>query len=166
MVTGYLKSGYHQVLQSLGLVTVLLWGGGVVQASPPSPQPVVSVTANLPYTVYKLGRHSLYLQEPKTPEHFEAGLMGRSQLEANHGMLFRFEPAQPTRFWMKDCLLPLDFVYGLGQTVVATTPNVAPCVQTPCSILNSPGAVNWVLELPAGSIKRLNLHSGLTLHPL
>jgi uncharacterized protein len=167
------KKNTNRVKQACGvvLVFVLVFGFNTLVlttwAQPFTPSKAgLPASALMPYTPYQLGKHRLELQEPETPEDFEKGLMGRKHLDANQGMLFRFEPAQPTRFWMKGCLLPLDFIYGLGHTVVGSTPNVPPCVQPPCTILNSPGPVNWVLELPAGSIKRLNLHSGLRLKKL
>lgn len=46
-----------------------------------------------------------------TPEQRSRGLMGRTDLRADQGMLFVFEDAAPRTFWMKDTPLSLDMLF-------------------------------------------------------
>src|SRR5919107_1272303 len=46
-----------------------------------------------------------------TPEETLTGLMGRSALAEEAGMLFVFEQEQILAFWMKDTLIPLSIAY-------------------------------------------------------
>ncbi len=41
----------------------------------------------------------------------EYGLMNRTSMPLDHGMLFIFDYQTPVSFWMKDTLLPLDMVF-------------------------------------------------------
>ncbi|MCK5999784.1 DUF192 domain-containing protein, partial [Klebsiella pneumoniae] len=45
----------------------------------------------------------------------EHGLMGRTRLASDHGMLFVFPDTQPRWFWMKNTLIPLDILYFDGH---------------------------------------------------
>ncbi|MCY7324043.1 MAG: DUF192 domain-containing protein, partial [Phormidesmis sp. CAN_BIN36] len=42
----------------------------------------------------------IQLEVAKTPQEQEIGLMGRTSLADDRGMLFIFNPARPTQFWM------------------------------------------------------------------
>lgn len=129
------------------------------------------VTLKLPYLAYTLTTpegqsHSLWLQLPVTEEQSRVGLMFRHRMKQNTGMLFRFPQPRYTLFWMKHCFIPLDFVYGYEDTVVATTENLAACPSGKnCPVYESPSAVTWLLELPAGSVKGLGIVPGSTLLP-
>jgi uncharacterized protein len=46
-----------------------------------------------------------------TPEERQTGLMGRSALPEDAGMLFVFDQEQLLSFWMKDTLIPLSIAY-------------------------------------------------------
>lgn len=51
----------------------------------------------------------------------ERGLSGRETIPADGGMLFVFPLPRVQRFWMKDCLAPIDIIYlDAAGRVVAT----------------------------------------------
>jgi uncharacterized protein len=127
-----------------------------------------SSTEALPKCAYQLGTHRLALQIPQTMQQYEDGLMFRRKLAANEGMLFLFAQPQVTHFWMKHCFISMDYVYGAKQQVLAFAENIPPCPAQSkgCPIYSSPQPVTWVLELPAGSVKRLNLQAGMVLKAL
>lgn len=54
-----------------------------------------------------------------TEQEREKGLMGRTTLAEDHGMLFVFGREQPLDFWMKDTLIPLSiaFIDSSGRIV-------------------------------------------------
>ncbi len=51
------------------------------------------------------------IEVAKNEEEREQGLMYRSQMAADRGMLFVFPNAQPRAFWMKNTKIPLDIIY-------------------------------------------------------
>lgn len=90
----------------------------------------------------------------KTPVEQEQGLSGVANLAADEGMLFVFPSASRTPFWMKDMLIPLDFIWIKDGKVTQIHKNVAfPAEGTPNEKLslyvpNDP--VDSVLEVNAG----------------
>ncbi|MGI9049320.1 MAG: DUF192 domain-containing protein [Rubrobacteraceae bacterium] len=54
-----------------------------------------------------------------TPTELEKGLMNRTAMGENHGMLFVFPVEQQLSFWMKDTLIPLSvaFINSNGRIV-------------------------------------------------
>ena len=98
------------------------------------------------------------------------GLMNRSALPADHGMLFVYERPQPASFWMKNTLIPLDILFFDARGVLRHVhPNARPLDLTPV-----PGAGPsdpdparlLVLELAGGEAARKGLVPGTALsHP-
>lgn len=94
----------------------------------------------------------------------EHGLMMRTTLAADRGMLFVFPDTAPRGFWMKNTLIPLDILYfDAGRKLVSVQADVPPCRADPCPIYPSTGPARYVLELPAGTAKRIGVRSGDTL---
>ncbi|MFC1845280.1 DUF192 domain-containing protein [Thermodesulfobacteriota bacterium] len=64
-----------------------------------------------------IGNTSLEVEIADTPEKQQQGLMKRTFLEENHGMLFVFDKEQHINFWMKDTGIPLTiaFIKKSGQ---------------------------------------------------
>lgn len=86
------------------------------------------------------------------------GLMCRTVMAPDHGMLFDFKSPTPVYFWMKNTYLPLDMVFiDQGGEIVAIAPNTTPLSEAPVG----PGVpVLGVLELNAGRAEALGLRPG------
>lgn len=93
------------------------------------------------------------------------GLSGRSGLGPNEGMLFIYpEPSRPG-FWMKDMRFDIDIVW-IGEDndqkkIVAVLPYLT--VQSFPQVFSPPDEVDpvrYVLEVPAGTVDRLNWQVG------
>ena len=106
------------------------------------------------------------LEVPQTAAQFQQGLMQRPALDPWRGMWFRFEPARPVGFWMKNCLAPLDLVFTRDGQVVGIEADVPPCTADPCPSYRSPGPVDGVIELRAGRAKELGLKPGSPAVPV
>jgi len=94
----------------------------------------------------------------------EQGLMCRSQLADNQGMLFEFQDAYERTFWMKDTLIGLDIIYiAPDGRIVSIQKNAKPLDRTP---LPSRGAASGVLEVRAGLSDELGMKPGdKVIHP-
>ena len=61
----------------------------------------------------------------------ERGLMGRTALAEDAGMLFVFDQEQQLSFWMKDTLIPLSIAYIDGGGRIVDIQDMQPLDETP-----------------------------------
>ena len=95
----------------------------------------------------------------------EQGLSGREEMASGDGMLFVYAEPSVLTFWMKDMLLPLDFVWiGAGCAVVDITHDVPnpPRGATSAALphYSSAGPASYNLEISAGEARRNGLSEG------
>jgi uncharacterized membrane protein (UPF0127 family) len=112
----------------------------------------------MPLTIHsKNGVHHFTVEVAATPQQQEIGLMFRSSLAGDRGMIFPYEPPQEVSFWMKNTLIPLDIVFiGVGGRIVRIA-NAEAMDLTP---LPSGAPVIGVLEIRAGRAKELGIKEG------
>ncbi len=114
-----------------------------------------------PVATATLRGHVLTIEIASTPAEQTHGLMDRTSMPANHGMLFVFADTGPRTFWMKDTLIPLDMLFfDSGLRLVAIQADAQPCKADPCQLYPSNAPARYVLELNAGTARRLGLHKG------
>lgn len=107
------------------------------------------------------GTQTYKIEIADTDDARSKGLSGRSTLARDEGMLFIFQTKDTYSFWMKDMQFPLDFVWLDGDTVVDITENVpVPLTATYAPAFRPKQAVNQVLEINAGEIKRVGIKVG------
>jgi len=91
----------------------------------------------------------------------EHGLMDRTSMQADHGMLFVFPDSAVRTFWMKDTLIPLDMLFfDANRKLVTVLSNVPPCKADPCPVYPSTEPARYVLELNAGAAAKLGVRNG------
>ena len=96
-----------------------------------------------------------------TPEKQQRGLMFRTSLGENEGMLFVFSNEELQTFWMKDTLIPLDMIFiDSAGTVVDVKKNVQPCKADPCPTYTSKQAAQHVLEVNSGFSDKYGIAEG------
>ena len=98
-----------------------------------------------------------------TPQSREIGLMCRTKLARNYGMLFVFPQEMGLNFWMKNTLVSLDMVWiGADKKVTAIHDHMKKStVDTPDKdVAVAGGRGQYVLELPAGAAARRKLKAG------
>lgn len=93
-----------------------------------------------------------------TPEAQGKGLMFRTELGDNEGMIFPSQVPEPRSFWMKNTPLSLDIIFiGVDGRILNIAANT-----TPYSLdsVTSNGIASGVLELRAGRAKALGIVAG------
>lgn len=96
-----------------------------------------------------------------TPEKHARGLMFRTHIRADYGMLFVFAEEDIRSFWMKNTLIPLDMIFlNNEKQVVDLFCSVPPCRGDPCPGYTSALPARYVLEIAGGTAKKLKLKIG------
>lgn len=85
-----------------------------------------------------------------SPEERQVGLMNRSKLAVDAGMLFVFDEMQIHSFWMKKTLIPLDAIWIGDNLHVMDIQTMVPCTQEPCTLYTPALPAKYVLEVNAG----------------
>ncbi|MDQ2100194.1 MAG: DUF192 domain-containing protein [Tychonema bourrellyi B0820] len=100
------------------------------------------------------------LEVAKTPEQQAMGLMYRTSLPDNRGMLFEFKPARWVNFWMKNCQISLDMIFLRDGVVTAIQAGAPPCTADPCPTYGPDTIVDQVIELRSGRAAELGVKVG------
>lgn len=112
-------------------------------------------------TTVTLHGHRFAVEIADTVAAREHGLMDRTSMPVDHGMLFVFPDAEPRTFWMKDTLIPLDILFfDNAKRLVTILRDVPPCKMDPCPVYPSRASARYVLELNAGTAARVGARKG------
>ena len=104
------------------------------------------------------GERAISIEVAETPEDMAMGLMFRTELAENSGMLFPSPRPNEVQMWMRNTYIPLDMVFIRADGVVhrieaMTEPHSE-------AIIASRGPVLAVLELVGGAAARMGLKPG------
>ena len=114
----------------------------------------------LPSITLGAGMYLIQAEVAQTPEQRSTGLMFRSAMGANEGMLFAFEEAGQQCFWMKNTLLPLSVAFVADDGSVVNIENMKPqTLDSHCS--SKP--VRFVLEMNDGWFAKRGIKPGFKL---
>jgi uncharacterized membrane protein (UPF0127 family) len=84
----------------------------------------------------------------QTPAQQARGLMYRTSMDGDHGMLFSWEADAPRSFWMQNTCIPLDMLFIAADGTIAGILEQVPTLNTQPREVPCP--VRHVLELNAG----------------
>jgi uncharacterized protein len=88
----------------------------------------------------------------------EKGLMFRTAMGADEGMIFPMNPPRKAAFWMRNTVIPLDIIFiGPDRRVLNIAANAVPYDERP---LPSTGEAAGVLELVGGRAAQLGIKPG------
>ncbi|HEY5459235.1 MAG TPA: DUF192 domain-containing protein [Sphingomicrobium sp.] len=94
----------------------------------------------------------------RSTEEQAQGLMYRSSLAADRGMIFPFDTPRQASFWMKNTLIPLDMIFIRADGSIANIEaNTVPLSLQP---VYSEGDVAAVLEIAGGRSAELGITAG------
>ncbi len=139
----------HFLLIALAWVsmsTVLAQGGGVAQ--------------KLPTLQLNAGIHNIKAMVARSTDERSTGLMFRTEMAANDGMLFVFETPSEQCFWMRNTPLPLSAAFVMDDGTVANIENMKPLsLDSHCSTK----PVRFVLEMHQGWFAKRGIKAGSKL---
>jgi len=119
-----------------------------------------SSTAPSGYMV-TIGSTMVKAEGASTPAELETGLMNRTHLNENAGMLFVFPTEQKQSFWMKNMRISLDIIFiTADKHVLDIYHSVPPCATDPCVTYTSNAPVRYALEVNAGFAEQHGITSG------
>jgi uncharacterized protein len=108
--------------------------------------------------VSKSGVHAFAVELATNEAERSRGLMFRKELPEGRGMLFDFEHEAPVAFWMHNTYIPLDMIFIRGDgRILRIADNTEPMSDR---MVPSGGAVRFVLEVIAGTARKLGLKAG------
>jgi uncharacterized membrane protein (UPF0127 family) len=91
---------------------------------------------------------SIIIEVADTPERISRGLMYRTMITDDQGMLFILDSERPQTFWMKNTKIPLDIIFINGQNqIVRIAKHTIPYSTDP---IPSMEPAKYVLEVKAG----------------
>ena len=147
-------------------VGALLWAGCNnpevgVSSVPPSTNAAKAVgqpQPKLPTIKLWLGAQEMIAEQAVTRSHIETGMMFRTEMAENEGMLFVFSEPYKVSFWMRNTLLPLSCAYIGSDGVILEIHDMKPLDETP--IEAGTDRVQFVLETKQGWFQRNNVGVG------
>lgn len=113
----------------------------------------------VPLTIRGRGKpHDFHVEVAGTPQEQAKGLMFRTGLAPDAGMIFPFDPPREASFWMRNTVISLDLVFVKADgTIESIAANAEPYSERP---IRSQGPVAAVLEIAGGRAAELGLKPG------
>mgnify|MGYP002072606588 FL=1 len=113
----------------------------------------------VPLTVHSArGPHRFRVEVARSGAEQSRGLMFRTQMGADEGMIFPMDPPRMAAFWMKNTVIPLDIIFiGADGRISNIAANTVPYS---LESVVSDGAAKAVLELNGGRASELGIAPG------
>ena len=139
------------------LAIALLVASPAAAEGPTGPQPELP-KEQLVITTKDGAKDVFNVEMALTGDQQEVGLMSRSSVPADGGMLFDWGAPRESQMWMRNTIAPLDMVFiNQDGSIRAIAENTVPFSE---AVIDSRGPVRATLELAAGTTKRLNIRVG------
>ena len=117
----------------------------------------------LPTTPLSAGVHLITAELAATDATRMLGLMFRTALAGNHGMLFDFEQRAMHCMWMRNTLIPLSVAFIEDDGTIVNVEDMAPQTDT-SHCARKP--VRWALEMDKGWFAQRGIKPGAKLNGL
>lgn len=110
-----------------------------------------------------IGKHTFQVEVAATPAERARGLMGRTGLPANGGMLFVFETADRHCFWMRNTPLPLSIAFIEASGRIVALADMAPHSD---ALHCPPSDIRYALEVAQGTFVARGIAPGTRVEGL
>lgn len=138
----------------LACLSVALWVAAPVFAQE-TPQ------TQLQRITLSAGIHQIDTQVALTPEQHQIGLMFRTEMPQNEGMIFVFPAPSKQCFWMKNTVLPLTAAFIADDGTIVNLEDMKPqTTESHCSLR----PVRYVLEMNQGWFAKKGIKAGTKMN--
>lgn len=111
------------------------------------------------------GPHRFKVELAETPAQMTQGLMFRTSLPPDAGMLFDYKEPTAATMWMRNTLIPLDMLFVDAQGRIVNIHQRA--VPESLDLIAAAAPVRAVIELNGGTASRLGIRPGdQVVHPI
>jgi uncharacterized protein len=137
-------------IRRFGLASALLLAAAAQAQTGPQPR--------LPTTPLTIGMHVVQAELAITPEQQATGMMFRTSMGNNEGMLFVNDDLGIRCFWMRNTLLPLTIAFIADDGTIVNTADMQPkSEQSHCSAQ----PVRFALEMNLGWFAKRGIKPGM-----
>lgn len=114
----------------------------------------------LPIAPLSAGIYVIQAEVASTPMQQQIGLMGRTELSSNGGMLFIFDAVSTHCMWMRNTLLPLSVAFIDEGGVITNIEDMAPKTEnTHCAVKPA----RYALEMSKGWFAKRGIKAGAAI---
>ena len=103
------------------------------------------------------GAHRFTVEVARTHEEQSQGMMFRTAIAPDRGMIFPFDPPREAAFWMRNTLIPLDMIFIRADGTIARISTAVPHSEAQ---MPSGEPVAAVLEIAGGRAAELGIAAG------
>mgnify|MGYP003333614901 CR=1 FL=1 len=137
-----------------GLSAIAFAAGAQAQQVPQPTLPIAPLSA---------GIYVIQAEVASTPMQQQIGLMGRTALSSNGGMLFIFDASSLHCMWMRNTLLPLSVAFIDDNGSITNIEDMAPKTEnTHCAVRPA----RYALEMSKGWFAKRGIKPGTTIEGL
>ncbi|MEP6786601.1 MAG: DUF192 domain-containing protein [Sphingomonadales bacterium] len=132
---------------------------GTVMSAAAKTMVMTEAGGTVPLTISSGKRqYAFKVEVARTAAEQSRGLMFRTRLGADRGMIFPMNPSRFASFWMKNTLIPLDMIFIRSDGTIANI--AARAVPHSLEPVSSVEPVAAVLEIEGGRAAKLGLKPG------
>lgn len=151
------------VQRGFALILALLVVGCGAEVTAPAPASAAPVEkgkpqAKLPTVKLLVGSKEMTAEIARRPSEIETGMMWRTKMGEDEGMIFIFDRPHQASFWMKNTLIPLSCAYIDSKGIILEIRDMKPRDET--GLKAHSDQVQFVLETPQGWFERNDLKVG------
>jgi len=115
--------------------------------------------SRLPTIQLWLGPEQMTAEMAVTAKEIMTGMMFRTNMAENEGMIFVLGAPSPAHFWMKNCYVPLSVAYIDPEGVIQEIDDLQP--QNTNTVDSVSPNIAFALETPQGWFQHHNIQSGM-----
>jgi len=108
-----------------------------------------------------VGREELVTELALSPREQRTGMMFRTHMADNAGMLFPMPEPRVASFWMKNCPLPLSVAYLDSGGIIKEIHDLEPYNTN--AVVSANGDIRFALETPRGWFEKHQIHEGVAV---
>ena len=109
-----------------------------------------SVPQEISGSTVSFGGKTFQVELANTIEERRRGLMFRTELRKDKGMLFSYDQESFHSIWMKNTKIPLDVVWISKDMLIVDKQTLYPCENEPCPIFRPAKEAQYILEIAKG----------------